>query len=284
MTAVTVAILAAAIAIVYAFLADELRAWAPYLANRFIRSAAAQLPVDERERHERDWRAEVEAWRDRPLSALAKAIHIRCKTRGIRESVQGVSLRGDRLKRTLDIALAAYLLLVCSPVFVLIAILIRLDSGGPAFVATGRQGRGGHRFRLYKFRSVHIGLPRAISEDSPSITRVGRILRRFSLDQLPQLLNVLRGEMSLVGPRPLISLPDKEHLTGDLQTRTMVRPGLVAPSGLHEMLIVLPAQHRERYLTMIQEDAEYARSRSFLGDLRILLRTPFVVMRRRPDL
>ena len=115
-------------------------------------------------------------------------------------------------KRALDIVGAALAIIVLAPILALIAVLIRLDTKGPVFFTQQRSGRGGRFFKLYKFRSMRVDstvLVRADgaivkAPDDDRITRVGRIIRRFSLDEAPQLLNVLLGDMSLVGPRPLV--------------------------------------------------------------------------------
>ena len=201
----------------------------------------------------------------------------------------------------MDIAGAGCLVLALLPLLLLIAVLIRLDSPGPVFVTYHRRGRGNIRFKLYKFRSVgglrepvplRIRLGKAepvYRDDDPQVTRVGRLIRRTGLDELPELLNVLRGEMSLVGPRPLVYLygvetPHKGALQQAYDTRASVRPGLVGPSQLNLMRMAsadAPSEGRDRFDAMIREDAEYAESRSLLGDLRFILRAPLAVLRDR---
>src|SRR4051794_34291597 len=110
------------------------------------------------------------------------------------------------LKRIFDIAVASIALLVLIPVLLIIALVVKLESRGAVFYKARRIGRGGVLFHMYKFRTMHVHADRAgpglTYKDDPRITRAGRFLRRLRLDELPQLLNVLRGEMSLVGPRP----------------------------------------------------------------------------------
>lgn len=287
-------LLAAIVATAYSVLGDEIRAWIPYLARWLVRSAASHLPAEDRRRYERDWLAELSAWEDRPLSALGKALHIRLRVRGIRESVLGVSFRGERLTRAMDVIAAAALLLFFAPLLAIVAIAIRLDSPGPAFSRSARSGRNGQPFGLIKFRSVYIleqaqaghlrsrvRFPRTQRPREPHMTPMGRVLRRWSLDELPQLVNVLRGEMSLVGPRPTLFL----FKTGEpkIDARNSVRPGLVDPCIVDDSL-PLPIDFDEavdRFSERHIREAAYARSRSFQGDLRLLLRAPLMMLRRR---
>src|SRR5581483_521996 len=133
----------------------------------------------------------------------------------VRESA--LSESQQLFKRLFDITASAILLIVLAPLMLVIAVLIKLDSPGPVLLAQERIGEHGRRFRMLKFRSMHVGAERRWREvsqrdehgrllhkssDDPRVTRIGRRLRRSSLDELPQLSNVLRGEMSLVGPRP----------------------------------------------------------------------------------
>ena len=140
-------------------------------------------------------------------------------------------------KRTLDVVGAGLLLLALAPLLALIAIAIKLDSRGPVLFTQQRSGRGGRFFKLYKFRSMHVDATVEVRDDGAivktrdddRITRVGRFIRRFSLDEAPQLLNVLKGDMSLVGPRPLV-LAEARALTEAWQARRAdLRPGLTGP-------------------------------------------------------
>lgn len=297
------AIVAAAVAIVYSLLADEIRAWAPHLARKVVRSAAARLPDAERERYERDWLAEIAAWEDRPLSALGKALHIRFRVRSIRASVLGVSLRGERLSRMMDIAFSLFVLLALAPLLLGVAIAIALDSRGPVIVGTPRFGREGKEFRLLQFRTMYVGdeledreielfhlagQGQPIDWDAePRVTRVGRWLRRYPLQALPGILNVLRGEMSIVGPwPPYVSLrPEDNEVDRTPHVGNAVRPGVLDPSALDTSE---PGFMEDGYWDRdrkIERAAAYARSRSFLGDVRFLLRVLLEIYReiRRGD-
>jgi exopolysaccharide biosynthesis polyprenyl glycosylphosphotransferase len=189
------------------------------------------------------------------------------------------------LKRTMDVLVSAVGLLLLAPLWIAIAVAIKLDSRGPVLFRQVRMGFEGKTFRIYKFRTMvadadqrkpefaHLnkhaaegGDPRMFKiEDDPRITRVGRFLRRHSLDELPQLLNVLKGEMSLVGPRPLI-LDEDRYVQDWARQRLNLKPGI---TGLWQVLgnSVIPFQE------MVNLDYAYVTSWSLYGDLRLLLRT-----------
>lgn len=191
------------------------------------------------------------------------------------------------LKRGMDIAIAAGALLLSAPIIALCAIAVRLDSPGPAFFAQERVGREGRRFRLFKLRTMELGADarteelRVLSADpawllldhDPRITRVGRFLRHTSLDELPQLLCVLRGDMSLVGPRPLTPR-DQGNVTGWGERRLDLTPGI---TGLWQVLGRTTIPFDE----MVKLDYLYVTNWSLWGDVRLLLRTLPAVLRRR---
>jgi exopolysaccharide biosynthesis polyprenyl glycosylphosphotransferase len=199
-----------------------------------------------------------------------------------------VMTRSSRaLKRTMDLAGAAGLLLVTAPLFVVIALVLKLDSAGPVFFFQDRIGRRGRRFRVIKFRTMvvgaealHAGL-RARSrdphwlllDDDPRITRFGALLRRTSLDELPQLINVLRGEMSLVGPRPIVESEDRQ-LDGWRRSRVDLTPGL---TGMWQVLGRTSIPFEE----MIRLDYLYVTNWSLWTDVRLILRTLPAVLSRR---
>lgn len=191
------------------------------------------------------------------------------------------------------------MLLVGAPLWLLIAALIRADSKGPVFYVQPVLGKDGRIFSLYKFRTMHVGstdlqAERAIHEnikarrptaldrkgqpiyktslkDDRRITRSGKWLRRLSLDELPQCWNVLRGEMSLVGPRP--ALPYEASLYSDEQKgRFRVEPGI---TGLYQVT----ARNRVSIPEMIEIDLEYIKRQSFMVDLWIVIRTPLAMFR-----
>jgi exopolysaccharide biosynthesis polyprenyl glycosylphosphotransferase len=182
-------------------------------------------------------------------------------------------------KRTLDVLGAGLGLIALSPLLVVIAIAIKLDSRGPILFKQLRSGRGGKFFTLYKFRSMHTEATVEVREDGAivksrddrRITRVGRLIRRLSLDEAPQLLNVMKGDMSLVGPRPLV-MAEAQTLTESWQARRAdLRPGLTGPwqiSGRSN----IPFQE------MIRFDYQYVAGWSLARDVEILLATLPVVL------
>ena len=174
------------------------------------------------------------------------------------------------MSRAIDIALAALLLAVTSPLFALAALAIRLESRGPVFYRQLRVGRGGEQFQLWKLRTMvpgaeAMGAGIYVLEGDPRITRVGRILRRFSLDELPNLINVLRGEMALVGPRPTIQ-EQVDRYTDRQRRRLEVKPGITGWAQVNGRL-TLPWPER------IELDVWYVENRSLWLDLRILAKT-----------
>jgi lipopolysaccharide/colanic/teichoic acid biosynthesis glycosyltransferase len=214
--------------------------------------------------------AELEALtQPRPARGLLFEAHISSRRHG-----------GMWWKRSLDIAGAFLLLIVFAPVMAGIAIAIKLESTGPAVLGQERVGRRLRPFRIYKFRSMVDGadrmLPRLehLSEvqapmfklrQDPRVTRVGRFIRRHSLDELPQLLNVVRGEMSLVGPRPPLAR-EVEHDLMRQKLRLELRPGI---TGLWQV----SGRSGVPYDTMVRLDIQYGDRCSLLLDIRILLQT-----------
>lgn len=138
------------------------------------------------------------------------------------------------MKRGFDILLSLGFLVILSPIILAIAAWIWAGDRGPVFYRQTRVGRGGETFGLFKFRTMVPDADKigswSTAEGDPRITKVGRLLRRTSLDELPQLLNVLRGEMSLVGPRPFVPAQEADHSPEDWRRRCSVRPGITGPS------------------------------------------------------
>lgn len=171
------------------------------------------------------------------------------------------------MKRTMDVLLSLVALALLSPLLLATAAAVALESGRPVLFRQTRIGRGGRAFGMYKFRSMvknaaAIG-PYYTSSDDPRITRVGRFIRRTSLDELPQLFNVVRGDMSLVGPRPDVPAQRELYTPEEWELRCSVRPGI---TGLAQAMLrskATPAQRREL-------DLRYAREHSLWLDLRIV--------------
>jgi putative colanic acid biosysnthesis UDP-glucose lipid carrier transferase len=188
------------------------------------------------------------------------------------------AMNSSVLKRSLDIIIASSLLVFLLPSLLLIALIIRWDSDGPALFRQKRFGRGGRVFTLLKFRSMCVqesegAFIQARSAD-PRVTTLGRWLRRTSIDELPQLINVLRGDMSLVGPRPHALAMDQYYadLLPRYSDRLLVRPGLTGLaqiSGLRG-----PTNTMDQMARRLRRDRAYVRRWSPLLDLKILARTP----------
>jgi lipopolysaccharide/colanic/teichoic acid biosynthesis glycosyltransferase len=174
------------------------------------------------------------------------------------------------MSRLLDLLLGGFLFLVTLPIVAFSALLIRIEGGGPAIYRQTRVGRGGEEFELLKLRTMvpgsdPVGIGTAVSRDDPRVTRIGRWLRRTSLDELPNLVNVLRGEMALVGPRPTIPAQVADY-TPHQRRRLEVLPGITGWAQVQGRAGI-PWDER------IELDVEYVERRSFLLDLRILGRT-----------
>ncbi len=185
------------------------------------------------------------------------------------------------LKRMIDASVSLPALAIISPIYLIIVIAIRLDSKGPAIFRQRRMGMRGRPFNCYKFRTMRVGAPDIRnadgstfnSEDDPRVTRVGAFLRKTSLDELPQLINVLVGEMSLVGPRPDQVDQIKFYSPRDM-TRLFVKPGITGLAQINGRNSI-PWDERKRL------DLEYVERQSLALDLRILARTiPYVLVRR----
>ncbi len=199
----------------------------------------------------------------------------------------GLTNSSEFLKRLMDVVLAASGVIVMAPLLAALAIAVKLDSRGPVLFRQPRVGRAGRGFDMFKFRSMVDGADamkddlRTRNEtsglfkiaDDPRITRVGRFLRRTSLDELPQLFNVLKGDMSLVGPRPLV--PDEDALIEGWQRRRLaVKPGM---TGLWQIF----GSARIPMQDMVKIDYIYGANWSLWLDLKILCRTgPYVLTRR----
>jgi lipopolysaccharide/colanic/teichoic acid biosynthesis glycosyltransferase len=175
------------------------------------------------------------------------------------------------LPRAADLAIAALGLLLSSPLLLVVAIAIRLESRGPVLYKQRRVGKDGVIFELFKLRTMRegadpVGVGTAVTGDDPRVTRIGRFLRRYSLDELPNLINVLRGEMRIVGPRA--TLPAQVELYTPRQLRRLdLRPGVTGWAQIHGRAGI-PWEER------IELDVWYVEHRSLALDLRILARTP----------
>ena len=178
------------------------------------------------------------------------------------------------MNRALDVAGASLGLVLASPFLAAAAIAIKLDGGGPVLYRQQRVGKNGREFELVKLRTMVVGAERqgagwAVNRGDPRITRVGSVLRRLSLDEVPQLWNVLRGEMSLIGPRPTLAY-QVERYTPHQRRRLDVRPGITGWAQVQGRAS-LPWEER------IELDVWYVDHRSPMLDLKILARTPLAL-------
>lgn len=189
------------------------------------------------------------------------------------------------MKRLLDITASGIGLLLLSPIFLVLAIWIKLDSQGPVFYRQVRVGRGNRDFRIFKFRSMRVGSDKGslitVGGRDSRITRSGYFIRKYKLDELPQLINVFIGDMSLVGPRPevrrYVDLYNQEQLHV-----LNVKPGITDPASIkyrNENELLEQADYPEQYyIDVIMPDKlrlnlEYATNQSFFGDLKLIFKT-----------
>jgi exopolysaccharide biosynthesis polyprenyl glycosylphosphotransferase len=239
-----------------------------------LRKLQGQVPVSEIPRY-----FELHNWRSEPeeLHGLT-LMHLPTASLAASERI---------IKRVMDVTLATCALVVAVPVLLVTAVAIKLDSSGPVFFRQERIGRGGKPFRIFKFRSMtadawrqrdSVALlneadgPLFKMENDPRVTRVGAFIRKTSIDELPQLLNVIRGEMSLVGPRPLPT-EESNRIDGAALARLDVNPGI---TGLWQVC----GRSDLTYADLQHLDCVYVQSWSLMWDLRIMAQTPKVVFRR----
>lgn len=199
--------------------------------------------------------------------------------------------RAELAKRLLDMCIASLLLLLLLPLLLLIALLVWFSSPGPALFRQQRVGKGGRLFWLYKFRTMYVngGGPSITARGDARIAPLGRWLRRWKLDELPQLLNVVRGEMSLVGPRP--EVPEYVQLYTEEQRQVLsVRPGITGITQLefrHEEELLAGQEDMEAYYrhmilpAKLRLDLRYVQERTLLGDLCLLWHTLLVLFQRK---
>lgn len=196
-------------------------------------------------------------------------------------------------KRLFDLLIAGLALLALAPLLLLVALLVKLDSPGPVFFRQERVGRQGRLFRIHKFRTMQTDAPQrgpavTVGHD-PRITRIGHALRHYRIDELPQLLDVLWGDMSLVGPRPEVPR-FVAHYPAPLRERVLaVRPGITDPASLAHIdeaqLLAGAADPERAYVETIlphklQQQADYAAQATLASDLRVILRTLRLLLAR----
>ena len=189
------------------------------------------------------------------------------------------------VKRGIDVVTAAFGVVVLAPVLLVVAVAVKLEDGGPMFYRGVRVGRHGQPFRMVKFRTMVVNADQiggaSTADDDPRITRVGRKIRRLKLDELPQFFNVLKGEMSLVGPRPEVP-QEVACYTEEERELLSVRPGITDWASIRfrdeGAILKGSADPHETYLRVIRPEKmrlglEYVRARSLETDMRILAAT-----------
>ena len=195
------------------------------------------------------------------------------------------------LKRAFDFVSSLIGLILVSPILLTIAILIKKEDGGPVFYRGVRLGRFGKPFRIFKFRTMVLNAEKlggpSTADDDPRITRVGKFIRKFKLDELPQLINVLKGEMSVVGPRPEVQMY-VDMFTEEEKTILSVRPGITDWASIwnpDEGAILAGSTDPEKtYMEKIRPDKirlqlKYVRERSFWNDLKIITQTIITIVK-----
>ena len=258
----TTLLLAVFITIISQFMADEVRAWSGWLHKELRRRAVAKLPEKYRDRYDEEWGHDIEEVPGeifkifRSFGFLNAASGIR---RATLEGTDSAWKFSDLQKRTFDIVFSAVLLIICAPPLLIIAAAVKLTSRGPIFYKSTRIGKHGREFSCLKFRTMT-----KVSPYEAKLTYLGRFLRSMSIDELPQLFNVLKGEMSIVGPAPQAMLIDQQSLE--------VAPGL---TGLWQL------DGDDSYSSLVTLDEKYTRDRSLWLDLKIILRSVQVLFNKR---
>ncbi|MGP4989640.1 sugar transferase [Glutamicibacter ardleyensis] len=237
------------------------------------------------------WRLELTRTNVVVVSSLTNVAGPRISTRPVEGlplmHVEMPSFAGGHhvIKRAMDIVLSSIALIILAPLFGLLMLLVRRDSEGPAFFSQDRVGQNGRTFRMYKFRSMVLNAEAELARltelnegngllfkmrDDPRVTRIGHVLRKYSLDELPQIFNVLRGDMSLVGPRP--PLPSEvEAYEGHTGRRLFIKPGL---TGLWQ----INGRSDLDWEESVRLDLYYVENWSVTGDLMIMWRTVKVML------
>lgn len=267
---------------------SEVEGWLPHLSRRLVQIAAQRVPEPNRGRYIEEWLAELSSFDDRRITALLWSLDLvrgsRSLQRELTDGLQADTVASPGVKRGLDVIVGTCVLIAMTPIIAVIALALRLDSPGPLLSGQWCIGRNGEPFRMFRFRTTSDDTARAVrfgalSDADPwsrpmsdrCITRVGRILRRTSLDETPQIFNVLLGQMSLVGPRPMapeLMIPDESHRVLRLS------PGMTGLAQLSELARVSSTD-------LVAINDAYARDWTLRRDIKILVLTPLVLLRHR---
>lgn len=187
----------------------------------------------------------------------------------------------NAIKRLMDFSVSAFAMPILVPLIAAVAIGIKLDDGGPIFHRGERMGKDGRIFRMFKFRSMKVNSPDLRNADGstfngdtdPRVTRIGKILRKTSIDEIPQLINVLLGDMSLIGPRPSLTTTPYSQYNDIRKKRVSVRPGV---TGYSQAYFRNSITQEEKF----KYDCDYVDNITFTGDVKILKRTILSVLKR----
>lgn len=249
----------------------ELLDWCPWVAVRLIRRAVRKLPPEARDRYLDEWLAELEAVPGRRISAIIFAIRICIGASRVSAELGGRSVVRDPVVRGLvDRVLVLLLVSLWSPLILTVALAVRLTSPGPVLVTQRRVGRGGVLFNLYSFRSTICAAESEIPAECRRFTPVGGLLHRTSLEELPQLFSVLRGDMSIVGPHP--ERPESADLfrqdVPGYDDRQRVKSGMTGWAQVHLC-------GNTDVVESVEWDNYYVEHRSLALDLKIILLTVY---------
>jgi putative colanic acid biosynthesis UDP-glucose lipid carrier transferase len=260
-----VAVLCAALA---RQLADEFKEWIPWITDKFVKLAVAKLPAAQRERFGEEWRSHL----NQVPGCIAKLVVATGLPFAARQiaSTDRTLLVESMARRALDLYFSAAMLVFCAPLIALLGLIVRLESGGPMLYQRRVLGQGGAHFGLLSFRIVDM---------NRRPTRFGLLLQKFGLHDLPALLNLLKGDLALVGPRPHIPL-EAEHLARlnpKYWERMKVKPGLFAAEP---GLAAFCPQPDELPQSELDYDLEYVKTHSLLIDLTIIWRTMLRVCKK----
>ena len=283
----TTVLLALFIAIVGKFLAEEVRAWFGWIHKKMRSKAVSRLPEGSRDRYSEEWESGLDEVPGEILK-LRYSLGLLGAANGIRKATLESDIRSrssyEFLKRLFDIAFSGMSLITIAPLLFAIAIAIKLSSDGPVFYSSERIGKNGRIFRYAKFRTMVLDAverngknPQMDERDDvlinvayfPRITRLGSFLRKYSLDELPQFINVLRGDMSIVGPRPPIATDVRDYKASHMR-RTNVTAGI---TGLWQV----KGRQDPSFESPVSIDEAYAKNRGFWLDLKIIARTILLV-------
>ena len=197
------------------------------------------------------------------------------------KSVMRKEFYQNYIKRFFDILLCSFALVVLSPFFLITAIAIKLSSSGPIFYYSMRLGKGKVPFRFYKFRSMHEakGNDKGLCiADEERVFTVGKIIRRLKIDELPQLINVIKGDMSIVGPRPMVANGKDDFYSGPYESITTIRPGLTSAASLYDYMVGDAYEDEAKYRTEVvpiklEMELYYVKHESLYYDICLIIRT-----------